>query len=501
MMESLSQLHLLRPWGLVFVLIGLVLPYLWRRMRQHQDALHQMIAPHLLPHLTVKHSRTQRLKPVHITSLLLVVAGLAVAGPSWDKALPDFDKEQTRVSILIDLSASMGSDRSNTLALVQDRIYHLAERNPGWHLNLIGYGESAHLIVPFSRDRELLSLYLNSLEAGMTPGTGRNLSTALALARQLTVDKSLPTSLILLTDNLEIAELSNNPDPSPVPPGIRVLTTASTLAAPGTRQTLDTLSAKAQPFTTRENDLRWLEQQVKAQFTHQQNTDDTLQWQDRGYWLIWPALLLVLLGMRRGWRVHVLWLPVLLCLSTPQPVLAGPLADAFLTPDQQGRLAFESGRYYQASRHFESPYLKGLSAYRAADYTRAIRYFSQLESARAWFYLGNSYAKQLELHKAITAYQAALDKQPDFPQATANLELVTRMAASLDKERQQAPEMESDELRFDNEAEQGTQAEIQMSTRMTDAVWLENLNTSATDFLRRRFTAEQHAQRSSADAP
>ncbi len=501
MMESLSQLHLLRPWGLVFVLIGLVLPYLWRRMRQHQDALHQMIAPHLLPHLTVKQGHSQRLKPVQFTSVLLIVGGLTVAGPSWDKALPDFAEEQTRVSVLIDLSSSMGSERNNTLPLAQDRIQHLAERNPGWHLSLIGYGESAHLILPFSRDSDLLSLYLNSLEAGMIPGTGRNLDAALALAERITVDKSVPTSLIVLTDHLNNAVRLNTSRDSSPQPDILVLTTANALAVPEAQQALDQLSATAQVFSTREGDIRWLEQQIRSHFTHQQNQDDTLQWNDRGYWLIWPALLLALLGTRRGWRVHGLWLPILLCFSAPQPALAGPLADAFLTPDQQGRLAFESGRYHRASRHFETPYLKGLSAYKAADYAGAIGYFSQLESAQAWFYLGNSYAKQLELHKAITAYQIALDKQPEFPQAKANLALVMAMATSLDQERQQAPEMESDELRFDNEAEQGTQAEIQMSTRMTDAVWLENLNTSATDFLRRRFAAEQQAKRRSADAP
>lgn len=489
MMEALNEFHFLRPWALLITLFGLMLIPLWQRLCRHRDALQRMIAPHLLRHLKISAGAQQRWLPIHGTSLLLILGGLAVAGPSWDRALPPFAEEKTRVTLLIDLSPSMGTG-SNTLALAQEHIQTLAQQNPGWHLSLIGYGPSAHLILPPTRDRELLSLYLNSLEAGLIPGSGRNLEAALALAQSSLQQASDAQALILITDDLGNTQLG---EPATPAGSILVLAPETTLNTAAAELRIEQLGAHSRTFSTRESDVRWLENQVEAHFTRLNNRDDELEWRDLGYWLVWPALLLSLVSVRKGWQVQWCWLPLALFLSAPPQAEAGTLADAFLTPDQQGRIAFESGRYSEAAEQFQSLYLRGVSAYRAADYALAIEHFSQLETAEAWFYLGNRYARQLELHKAVTAYETALQKQPDFPAARQNLALIEPLARQLDAEREGAPEMEADALRFDKRADQGTPAEIQRSTRMNDAVWLENLNTSATEFLRRRFAAEQAA--------
>ncbi len=495
MSEVFSQVHFLRPWGLLFSLAGILLVLIWQLYNRRQDALRQIIAPHLLKHLSLYPTRHRRVHPVHGFALLLVLGGIAVAGPSWDRVLPPFVDEQTNVTVVLDLSDSMGSDQgrhSLALAQAQDRVLALAQRHPGWRIGLIGYGQSAHLILPNSRDRELLALYLNSLQAGMIPGQGRNLGEALAMAMRTRPDDQAPMSLLLITDNLAASQLTpDGPQPA-VPMEILVLTPAASLAA-GT-SVLSNLSASAQAFTSREDDLRWLEDRIQSHFIHHQNLDDNLKWRDLGYWLVWPTLLLSLLSIRRGWRVQWCLLPLTLLTFTPsQSALAGPLTDAFLTPDQQGRIAFESDRYAEAAQRFQTPYLRGLSAYRAADFQMAVESFRQLNTAEAWFYLGNSYARQLELHKAEAAYQTALAKQPDFPVATANLALVSRLAQALAQERQHAPEMNADELSFDQESNKGQATELQTQPRLADEVWLQNLSSSATEFLRRKFALEQQA--------
>ncbi|MFP3733142.1 hypothetical protein SB690_20490, partial [Bacillus sp. SIMBA_006] len=70
-------------------------------------------------------------------------------------------------------------------------------------------------------------------------------------------------------------------------------------------------------------------------------------------------------------------------------VQAGVWADAFLTPDQQGRRAFEHRDYAAAATHFVDPYWKGRAAYAAGDYAAALTAFSALDKPEAHFYVGN----------------------------------------------------------------------------------------------------------------
>ncbi|MBW7472158.1 VWA domain-containing protein [Marinobacter sp. F4218] len=492
MTESIAQFHFLRAWGLLITLAGLALLPACHMISRRRDALSRMIAPHLLPHLALNSNNQTRFRPLHGFSLLLVVAGLSVAGPTWDRLLPPNFDDQTRVTVVLDLSASMAD--TGTLALAQDRIQSLAERRPGWHTGLIGYARSAHRVLPHSRDRQLLSLYLNSLEAGMIPGQGRNLAAALDLATAPFGAGAGPQTVILVSDNLASAQFS--PSQSEGPGGLKVLALLpeETLASGATHAVLNTLSADTRAFTTTEQDVRWLERQVQTHFQRQQNLDDTLKWRDYGYWLVWPALLLALVSMRKGWNLQWCLVALPLLMAPAPPANADALANAFLTPDQQGRLAFEAGDYADAARLFRDPYLRGLAAYRAADFETAIESFSQLDSPRAWFYLGNSYARQLELGKAKVAFETALEKDPGLEAARANLRLVEKISEDLNEGRTKAPDIGADAVRFDKQSGQGVSTRIQGQEAITDAIWLENLNTSVTDFLKRKFAAEQRNQ-------
>ncbi len=491
MIEELAQFHFLRPWGLLLALTAALFYPCWHWLRARRNLLTRMIAPHLLPHLLLPADTTQRFSPILSLSALLVIAGLAIAGPTWEKLLPPFANDQTQVSVLIDLSPSMAASQNNTLALAQERIQTLADNQPGWHLGLIAYGHSAHLVMPNSRDTELLKLYLNSLEAGLITGNQRNLTAALATALHSRPDSSTPLTLIVLTDNLAAAHFNQKQITLPNNLKVLIVAPAEALTAAAAQPILDALAADTRALSTCDEDVNWLERRVQSHFNQHQNFNEELKWRDAGYWLVWPVLLLSLLSIRRGWRLQWCLLPVALMLNPATPASAGPLADAFFTSDQQGRLAFEAEQYAVAADLFQDPYLRGLSAYQAADLAGAVQSLRQLDSAPAWFYLGNSYARQMEFTKAQVAYQQALEKQPDLEPAKANLALVIRLAKILEEERKNTPPTEADELRQDNEAGQGTVAELDQQPHLTDDIWLQNLSTSATGFLRRKFAIEQ----------
>jgi len=495
MFDAFSQFHFLRPWGLLVALFGIMLVPFDRWLNRRRDAASRLIAPHLMPHLLLAPEAAGRFRPIHGFSALLIFGGLAISGPTWEKALPPFADDHTRVTVIVDLSDSMGGPQGNsTLELAKARIDTLARRHPGWHIGLVGYGQSAHLVLPSSRDTDLLSLYLNSLQPGMVPGSGRNLSAALNIPATTSAEDEEPTSVIVLTDNLAASYANPAPPTQSRSTDLLILAPAEALSSAAAQQALETLSARAHPFSSHDVDVQWLERHVQSHFTSHQGLDNGLKWRDSGYWLVWPALFISLLSIRKGW--HVQWCVVVLALfAVPAPqATAGPVADAFLTPDQQGRLAFESERYAEASRLFSDPYLKGLSAYRASDFEAAITHFRRQDTGEAWFYLGNSYARTMRFDKAIVAYETALKKQADFPEARANLALVKRLSEALDQDREHTSDIGADDIRFDKKSDDGAATEIQSRSKPSDELWLQNLSTSATEFLKRKFAAEQRAQ-------
>lgn len=490
MVETLALFHFLRPWGLLITLAGLALPPTWHLLNRRRDAMSRMIAPHLLPHLVLSGDNRARFRPIHGFSLLLIIIGLSVAGPTWDRAIPPFADDQTRVTIILDLSESMAEEQ--TLALAQSRVQALMDRRPAWHMALIGYAHSAHRVLPHTRDSQLFSLYLNSLEAGMIPGQGRNLGEALDLTEANSTQGAGPQTVILMSDNLALAQLAPSTREDQDGPKLLALLPEEALSSDAARSVLSTLSADAHAFTTPEADVRWLESQVQSHFQRQQSLDDTLKWRDYGYWLVWPALLLALASIRKGWHLQWCLVALAILIAPSPPASAGALSDAFLTPNQQGRLAFESGDYAKAAQLFRDPYLRGLSAYHATDFRTAVENFRQLDTARSWFYLGNSYTRQLELGKAKVAFQTALEKDPGLGAARANLALVERLSEDLDNGRTQAPDIGADDIRFDEKPSEGITTRIEGQQAITEMVWLKNLRTSATDFLKRKFAAEQH---------
>ena len=221
-----------------------------------------------------------------------------------------------------------------------------------------------------------------------------------------------------------------------------------------------------------------------------------MHWKDAGYWLCWPVLLLALLSVRKGWKVH--WLSALLLAVSlgglPQPARAGALADAFFTADQQGRWAFEHGHYPQAAAHFRDPFWKGLAAYRAADYELALASFARLDSAQAYFYLGNTYVRLSKFDQAIGAYQQALARQAEFPAATANLALAQALAKDREDQQQAGPPDEKpDQEVFDNNGGKGRDVPRRGQQAESDEQWLNNLSTSPAQFLRRKFLLQDAA--------
>lgn len=516
---DLSAFHLLRPFWLLLLLPGVLLPLLWSRRHDLARLLDGIIAPHLLQHLVITPAERQRVRPVHLLGAVLAIGGVAASGPTWEQDRPAFLENRAPLILALDLSPSMAArdvppSRSEA---ARHKLQDLIARRPGSPTALVAYAGSAHLVLPATRDAALLDSFLQALAPGLIQRSGKDALGAIEIAKRLLAAEHSPGTLVLLTDGADKQQFDAI-DKALRGSDLQVLVLAvgsqdgglldasqqdaagrpllASFDADGLKGLADAADAPLGSLTLNDDDLDWIELHAQQHFQAAQGDERQLHWKDAGYWLCWPLLLLALVSVRKGWKVH--WMSVLLLAvglsGMPQPARAGALAEAFFTADQQGRWAFEHGDYPQAAAHFRDPFWKGLAAYRAADYPLALSSFARLDSAQAYFYLGNTYVHLSKFDQAIDAYRQALQRQAEFPAATANLALA--QALQKDREDQQEagpPDEKPDQEVFDNTAGKGRSVPRARAKADSDEQWLNNLSTSPAQFLRRKFLLQDAA--------
>jgi len=475
-----SNFHFMRPAWLLLALMGALLPLIWQRSRDLQRRLRGTIAPHLLPHLLLTPTDPHRVRPVHLVSALLVLGAIATAGPTWQQDRPDFLENRAPLIIAVDLSPSMDTaDVPPTrLKAAKHTLHDLVQRRKGTRTALLVYTGSAHLVLPPTDDPALLDSFIQALGTDLIDKPGKDVAGVIEQAKRLL--QQSPGTLLLVTDGADVTQLPTLKDGS-----LQVLVLALG-SSPTLKQLASALDAPLGSLTLNDDDLDWVERHAQQHFQNADEQQRLLQWKDAGYWLCWPLLLLALVSVRRGWSLN--WAAVLLLglLLPPTPAEANP----FLTPDQQGRWAFEHHHYPEAAARFVDPYWKGIAAYNAADYDLAQTTFSAMNTPQAAFYLGNIHVRRFKFDDAISAYQHALQLQPDFPEASANLALAIALKKDTESAANNTPEVKPDEVKFDKAPGKGQSKAIQTQQANNDALWLQNLTTSPATFLRRKFSLQ-----------
>jgi len=108
---------------------------------------------------------------------------------------------------------------------------------------------------------------------------------------------------------------------------------------------------------------------------------------------------------------------------------------------------------------------------------------------------GNSYAHQFEYEEAKDAYNEALRMRHPFPEAEANLQLMTiliKQRADVPPEKQDE-DTRPDQIKQDKEGKQGKDTSTVQGQRLMPLpadVWMRNLSVSPADFLRTKFSIE-----------
>jgi Ca-activated chloride channel family protein len=193
-------------------------------------------------------------------------------------------------------------------------------------------------------------------------------------------------------------------------------------------------------------------------------------------------------------------LTAIIFLVQVQPVSAFEWTNLWFTPDQQGQRLMNEGEYQQAAGKFTTPESIGAALFLAGDFESAASVFGRSASAEAHYNRGNANIMLGNYDAAIDAYQSALSKRPDWPEAEQNLQVATlrkqAMARPDDDHGGTGGMLEADEFVFDLKSGEnkssGEQvidaADQQLSEDAMRAMWLRKVETRPADFLAARFS-------------
>ncbi|CUI71693.1 VWA domain-containing protein [Achromobacter kerstersii] len=530
---DLSAFHFLRPWWLLAVPLALLLLWLGRA-QGGRVGWGSTIAPALLPYLIVNAPGSRGPRPIHAVAALLMLGGIAAAGPTWQQDLPPFLDNQAPLIVAVDLSPSMDAADvpPSRLQAAKHKLHDLLARRAGAKTGLIAYAGSAHLVLPPTDDPSLVDLFIQSLSTELIAAPGKDAAGAINVAASVLKSTQAGGTVLLVTDGADTSQLPQVEQLAKAA-DFQILVLAAgasdggvlrdargqprmdkdgkpvlgTFDAGAIKQLADAARAPLGSLTLNDDDLDWVTLHAQRHFQDVQNAGQAVHWKDVGYWLCWPLAILALLCLRRGWNVN--WLAGLMLASlaglyapntyanpnasanaSTNPV-ASAIANAFFTPDQQGRWAYEHHDYTRAAALFQDPYWKGRAAYDAGDYSLALAAFARLDTAEANFYLGNTQARLRHYDDALAAYDRALRQRADFPEAKKNRELVAKLQAAIEAEQEDDNnDQKPDDVARDNKKGAGKMTQVEVAKASSDDVWLRNLSLSPAGFLKQKFAIE-----------
>jgi len=494
---AIDVFHFLRPaWLLALAPLAL----LWwsvRTGRTGRAAPPAGIAPYLREALTMGGETGARILPIDAAALALTLLAIAAAGPTWSRQQDPFAAQSAPLVIALNVTPSMedGDIAPTRLERSKQKIRDLLDLRAGARTALVAYAGSAHVAVPMTEDPGVMLPYLEGLSPDVMPSEGNRAALALDLAADLLAREQGPGAVLFVTDGIDPA------DAAALTQATAEVVVLAMLPEGQADRGIDGLGdVPVIALTADRSDVARIDRMLDAAQARAALAESDQPWLDRGPWLAWPAALLILLWFRRGWTTR--WAALMaLALMLPAPgARAEGLADWFLTPDQQGRLAYERNEFGRAADDFSDPLWRGYALYRDGQYAEAVEVLDRVETAQAAFIQGMAHIKSRGYRDGVRAFETALARDPDYPAAAENLSVAAEIVEYIERTREQSDTGEeggigADEIVFDNESGRGAETQIEAPREgdagmLTAEQWMTTVDTRTGDFLKSRFALE-----------
>ena len=450
----LADFHFLRPFWLLLVLL---LPMMYLACRQFRlgDSGWARLIPARLLSPVIRHDgtsgRTPK-SPMVPAAIALVVLATGLAGPAWREAPTPLKQPGDSLVIALDLSLSMlATDlEPDRLTRAKRKIRDILAVRRGSLTGLLVYAGDAHVVTPLTDDARTIEGMLDVLDPVIMPATGNRADLAIGRAADL-LKQGAPGNgrILVITDEIserywpEIRDtlsgagyalntlVVGTEEGGPIPLARRgfIREDGDIVISRATPDALSELArstgGQSHELTLNSSDIESLELSPKDSGDWQETKAGLTvsRWQDDGYWLLWLAAPLVLLGWRRGAFTA---LALVLLPALPQPAAAMTWADLWQRQDQRATELIQNDPK-QAAARLDNPEWKGSALYRSGQFDAAAQVFSRAEGPRASYNRGNALARAGKLEEALSAYDNALAANPEMDDARHNRKIVEEL--------------------------------------------------------------------------
>ncbi len=478
-MSELASFRFLMPYWLL--LLPLLWWLLWLLKRHHlrPSSWRKICDPHLLEKLgTNKSTATGSRWLVWPLSILLTLAILAAAGPSWrNQSHPLMESANARI-IALDLSQSMlvQDVKPNRFSQAIAAAREIIEADFEGETGLLVFSGAAFVVSPLSRDANTLLAFLDALEPGILPLEGNRLDLAIDSAQDLLqASVSGRGQIVIITSGSEQNSRAVQAATLARSQGHQVSIMAIGTSAGGPligqdgglqRDVLGKLRLARTGFAELERVAqagggilvrltesigvdKLLGSRIVADNLIEAMQGDTTTKRDAandGVWLVWLMLPFSLLLFRK----NLFWIVLLAVWLPPwDRAYAAERDTIWQHREQLAYEAYRQGDFERASELSEEPLLQASAYYRSGYYQKALEAFGHDDSAKSHYNRGNVLVRLERLPEAIEAYSRALTLDPSLGQARYNrrlIEIFLQQAAS-----EQSGDPEGEGANFESE--------------------------------------------------
>lgn len=304
MNDWFGTFHFIRPGAWLLAPLAVGLWWLWRRRVDPLRGWREQVEPELLEALLVGSGSGR--SPAHRSARGLLAAWLlailALAGPTWRLEPSPFADDATPLVLLLETDAHMEQPGAVPARLERARlkIADLAGARAGQPLGLIAYAGSAHLVLPPTRDTDVVASMAAELSPDVMPVQGNRLDLALREAARVLDDGRAGGSLVVLAGrvDLEPDELRALRQELAFPVQVLSINEPGSPQDEELRAAARALGAAVETLDLEDADVEALVRRAARAPTFQRGEDGG-RWQEAGYWLLPLLALLVVASFRR----------------------------------------------------------------------------------------------------------------------------------------------------------------------------------------------------------